>query len=69
MQTLWEVFSQAGNLKSHERLHTGEEPYECKHCGKCFSRAGNLSHMKEFILERSLMNANSVESVLVKQDI
>lgn len=28
-------FSQVGNLRIHGRIHTGENPYECKQWGKC----------------------------------
>ena len=37
-----QCFGQAGTLEAHEIAHTGEKPYECKQCGKCFTEAGKL---------------------------
>ena len=39
-------FSRSGDLKRHNMVHTGEQPFKCTDCGKSFSESGDLKRHK-----------------------
>ncbi len=44
-------FNRSGNLKAHERIHTGEKLHTCDQCGRSFTQAYGLKHLHS-ILEK-----------------
>ena len=61
---------EAGTLRKHERVHTGEKSNKCKQCGKCFSQAGTLrKHERVHTGENPYECKLVLASVLAQLDI
>lgn len=54
-------FSRFGNLKIHQRCHTGEKPYGYIQCGRRFSQAGDLKKLRVSTQGRNRTTATSME--------
>lgn len=53
------AFTQAANLRNHERIHSQVRPYVCGDCGKAFTQITNLnvSFEKLFLIPCVMMTA------------
>ena len=61
--------SQAGDLRNHLKIHSGEKSNKCNQCDYAFSRQEIWGHIWKRTLEKSQINATNATMHLLRQAI
>ena len=58
-----ENFTEAGNLRKHEFVHSDEKKQKCKVCDKTFTHAGTLRNLKVVHKGEKMHNCKVCEKI------